>query len=61
MLSRDVDDLLGVFGTSKVLYQDFCPMYEDGKGAVWISEYKEIKNPYLGTKMLTCGSIKKEL
>ncbi|MBS4070499.1 MULTISPECIES: DUF3347 domain-containing protein [Algoriphagus] len=60
MLSRDVDDLLGVFGTSKVLYQDFCPMYENGKGAVWISEYKEIKNPYLGTKMLTCGSIKKE-
>jgi hypothetical protein len=35
-------------------------MYENGKGAVWISEYKEIKNPYLGTKMLTCGSIKKE-
>ena len=49
-----------LFGTTQKLYQDHCPMYNDGKGAVWISEAKAIKNPYYGGKMLTCGSVKKE-
>ena len=60
MLSKDMNDLIQLFGTSQKLYLDFCPMADDNKGAVWISETKEIKNPYLGAKMLTCGSIKKE-
>lgn len=60
-LSKDVSDLIVLFGTTQKLYQDYCPMYNDGKGAVWISEAKAIKNPYYGSKMLTCGSIKKEL
>jgi hypothetical protein len=60
MLSKDVNDLIKTFGTSQKLYQDFCPMYNDGKGAIWISETKDIKNPYYGKKMLTCGSMKKE-
>lgn len=61
MLSKDMNDLIQLFGTSQKLYQDFCPMADDNKGAIWISETKEIKNPYLGAKMPTCGSIKKEL
>ncbi|WP_316633849.1 DUF3347 domain-containing protein [uncultured Flavobacterium sp.] len=59
MLSKDVNDLIQVFGTTQKLYQDYCPMANDGKGAVWISEIKEIKNPYYGSKMGNCGSIKK--
>ena len=59
-LSKDMDDLIQLFGTNQKLYLDFCPMADNNKGAVWISETKEIKNPYLGAKMLTCGSIKKE-
>lgn len=59
MLSKDVNDLIEVFGTTQKLYQDYCPMANDGKGAVWISEIKEIKNPYYGSKMRSCGSIKK--
>ena len=59
-LSKDVSDLIVLFGTTQKLYQDHCPMYNDGKGAVWISEAKAIKNPYYGGKMLTCGSVKKE-
>lgn len=59
-LSKDVSDLIALFGTTQKLYQDYCPMYNDGKGAVWISEAKAIKNPYYGNKMLTCGSVKKE-
>ena len=59
-LSKDVSDLISLFGTTQKLYQDYCPMYNDGKGAIWISEAKTIKNPYYGSKMLTCGSVKKE-
>ena len=59
LLSKDTNDLINLFGTKQKLYQDFCPMADDGKGAIWISETKEIKNPYLGAKMPTCGSVKK--
>lgn len=59
-LSEDMNDLIALIGTDKKLYQDFCPMANDGKGAIWISEIKEIQNPYMGTKMPTCGKIQKE-
>lgn len=59
-LSKDVSDLIALFGSSQKLYQDHCPMFNDGKGAVWISETKAIKNPYYGNQMLNCGSVKKE-
>ena len=36
-------------------------MANDKKGAFWISESKEIKNPYLGKKMPTCGEVKEEI
>ena len=61
ILSNDVYDLVKAFGSGQVLYKDFCPMYNDKKGAIWLSEFKEIKNPYYGKKMLTCGSIKEEI
>ena len=58
-LSKDVSDLIALFGSPQKLYQDHCPMYNDGKGAIWISESKEIKNPYYGSQMISCGSVKK--
>lgn len=61
MLSKDINDLLKTFKTQQKLYQDFCPMADEGKGAIWISEVKDIKNPYYGSKMLSCGSIKRTL
>ena len=57
-LSKDVYDLVKTFGAGQTLYQDFCPMYNNNKGAAWISETKEIKNPYLGKKMPKCGEVK---
>ena len=57
-LSKDVYDLVKTFGAGQTLYQAFCPMYNNNKGATWISETKEIKNPYLGKKMPTCGEVK---
>jgi hypothetical protein len=61
LLSGDMYDLVKAFGSSQTLYKDNCPMYNDGKGANWLSEVKEIKNPYLGKKMLTCGTVKEEI
>jgi len=61
MLSKDIYDLVKTFGGGQVLYKDFDPMYNKGKGAFWLSETKEIKNPYMGKAMLTSGSIKEEI
>ncbi len=34
-----------------------CPMANSNKGAVWLSKEKEIRNPYYGEQMSTCGSV----
>lgn len=60
-LSTDMTDLVALLGTDKVIYQDYCPMANNNKGANWLSEVKEIKNPYFGSKMLKCGSVKKQI
>ncbi len=57
-LSEDVYGLVKAFGAGGPMYNDYCPMARDNKGAMWISEMKEIKNPYFGAKMLSCGSVK---
>jgi hypothetical protein len=46
-------DLLKTFGSEQILYKVFDSMSNDGKGAFWLSETKEIKNPYMGKAMLT--------
>ncbi len=61
MLSKDMYDLVKLLGSSELLYVDHCPMYNNNKGAIWLSEVKEIKNPYMGKAMPTCGSVKEEL
>ena len=61
VLSSDINDLIALLGTEKTLYQDFCPMANRGKGAIWLSETKEIKNPYFGSKMMTCGKMQKQI
>jgi hypothetical protein len=62
MLSKDIADLIKTFGNGgQTLYKDFCPMANDGKGAIWISELKEIKNPFYGKSMPTCGSVKETI
>lgn len=61
MLSKDMYELVKTFGAGQPLYYDHCPMYNNNKGADWISEKKEISNPYLGKGMPTCGTVKEEL
>jgi hypothetical protein len=45
MMSEDVYDLVKAFGGGQILYHDHCPMANDNKGAMWLSEMKEVKNP----------------
>ena len=61
MLSKDMYDLVKTFGSEQVLYKVFDSMSNDGKGAFWLSETKEIKNPYMGKAMLSSGSIQEEI
>lgn len=42
-------------------YYQFCPMAFNNKGGYWISKEKAIKNPYFGSRMMTCGEVKQEL
>lgn len=39
------------------VYREFCPMAFNEKGAYWLSNESEIKNPYFGKKMLECGDV----
>lgn len=61
-LSDDLISLVKKTGVSSgALYVDFCPMAMDDKGAYWLSANKEVKNPYFGEKMMTCGEVKETL
>lgn len=57
LLSQQVYELAKLFGANQILYYDHCPMALNNKGAMWLSETKEIKNPFLGNNMLTCGTV----
>ncbi len=43
--------------TKDPIYYDYCPM----KKSYWLSNNIEIKNPYFGKQMLTCGAVKETL
>lgn len=61
MMSDDMYALVKAFGGGKTLYHDHCPMAKENKGAMWLSESKDIRNPYFGNKMMECGSVEEEL
>lgn len=42
---------------SGIVYKQFCPMAFGNKGGYWLSDAAEIRNPYFGDKMLTCGTV----
>ena len=55
------DNMITLAKTTKLsdepVYQQYCPM----KKASWLSNQTAIKNPYYGSAMLTCGSVKATL
>ena len=46
-----------VEGFSKTVFVQKCPMANSNKGASWLSTEQEIRNPYYGEAMMTCGSV----
>ena len=58
-LSQALIKATKVFGIGeKTLYVQHCPMANENEGADWLSNVEEIRNPYFGDKMLTCGLVK---
>ena len=61
-LSDNLYKSIKAFGLGgKEAFYDFCPMAFDNAGGYWLSDQKQIRNPYFGDKMLTCGSIQETL
>ena len=62
VVSEKISEAIKVFGVMNndvaELYYEFCPMAFDNEGAFWVSETREIFNPYFGDKMLKCGEVK---
>lgn len=56
-LSSQAYELSKSFGAGKTVYHQHCPMAMDDKGAMWLSESKEVRNPYYGEKMMDCGTV----
>lgn len=55
-LSDHLIEVVETFGTNKeIVYKQKCPMALGDKGAFWLSEQQEIRNPYFGEAMLSCG------
>ena len=61
-LSEAMIETVRAFGVAgSAVYVQHCPMAFDDKGADWLSAETEIRNPYFGTQMLTCGIVKDSL
>ena len=54
-LSENMYQLMKVSKIEAPIYFQHCPMANDGKGANWLSKENQVKNPYYGSKMMSCG------
>ncbi|WP_423149537.1 DUF3347 domain-containing protein [Rubrolithibacter danxiaensis] len=58
-------DILTLFKAADIqtgsIFIQYCPMANQGNGAYWMASESEIRNPYYGNDMLTCGEVKQEL
>lgn len=61
-LSEALIKTVSAFGIKgNPVYVDYCPMANSDKGAYWLSETSEIRNPYYGDAMLKCGEIVEQI
>ena len=54
-LSKEIYTVIKISKYENPVYYQFCPMFNDGKGANWLSKENAVKNPYYGSMMLSCG------
>jgi hypothetical protein len=61
-LSDNLYKSVKAFGLGgKQAFYEYCPMAFNNEGAYWLSEQEQIRNPYFGDKMMTCGQVKEKL
>lgn len=61
-LSGSLYKSIKAFGLAgSMAYYEYCPMAFNDEGAYWLSDAAQIRNPYFGDKMLTCGEVKEKL
>ena len=60
-LSNHMYELAKTSKSSQGLYWQYCPMANNNKGAHWLSNEEAIKNPYYGSKMMSCGEVKEKI
>lgn len=56
-LSSHLSIAIQLYGVNEKVYNQFCPMANNNKGAYWLSKEEQILNPYFGEDMLKCGEI----
>lgn len=59
--TTQVEPLLKESVSSGTIYKQYCPMAFDNEGAYWFSDAEEIRNPYFGDEMLTCGNVEETI
>lgn len=61
-ISKSMIAIAESFGPlATAIYIQHCPMAYSNQGADWLSREKEIRNPYFGASMLTCGEVTKTI
>lgn len=60
-LSNHMITTVKLFGADDKLYLQHCPMANKNTGGSWLSSRREIRNPYYGDAMLTCGEVQAEI
>jgi hypothetical protein len=59
MISDQLYDLVRTVRYDRsVIYHDYCPMAFNDQGANWLSNTRDIRNPYIPKKMINCGEVK---
>jgi Cu(I)/Ag(I) efflux system membrane fusion protein len=43
------------------VFELFCPMAFNNKGATWLQQGRDVRNPYFGAQMLNCGEVRRQL
>jgi Cu(I)/Ag(I) efflux system membrane fusion protein len=62
LLSESMIAVAMKFGAgSEPAYRFHCPMAFDSRGADWLQSKKQIANPYFGSVMFRCGTLKETL
>jgi len=60
-VTNSVEEMLEGALKSGTIYKQFCPMAFNNTGGYWLSNSKDIQNPYFGDKMLKCGRVASEI